>query len=143
MMIERFQSLADAYGGDIARWPDDEQAGARAWQAANAAMALAILNDAQALDMLLDSATVASPGPVLRDRITGSARRVRKPVRALVWASATGLMAACAAGLMLGANLSDRLLPDPAAESVTQTATAFDGTSGYFDTTLTTTGSAG
>jgi hypothetical protein len=44
---------------------------------------------------------------------------------------------------MLGANLSDRLLPDPAAESVAQTATAFDGAGGYFDTTLTTTGTTG
>jgi hypothetical protein len=143
MMIARFQALADAYGGDIARWPTDEQADARAWRVINPMEALAILKEANALDLLLDSGTVASPGPVLRDRITASARQARKPVRTLLWASATGLMAACAAGLMLGVNLSDRLLPDPAAESVAQTATAFDGTSGYLDTTLTTTGSAG
>jgi hypothetical protein len=143
MMIERFQALADAYGGDVARWPADEQADARAFRVANVAQALAILNEASALDLVLDSGTVASPGPVLRDRITALARQARKPVRTLLWASATGLMAACAAGLMLGVNLSDRLLPDPAAESVAQTATAFDGAGGYFDTTLTTTGSTG
>ena len=143
MMMQRFQALADAYGGDLARWPADEQADARAWRAANAAEALGILNEAGALDLLLDRGAVAAPGPVLRDRITASARQARKPVRALLWASATGLMAACAAGLMLGATLSDRLLPDPAAESVIQTATAFDGAGSYFDTTLTSTGATG
>jgi hypothetical protein len=144
MMIARFQTLADAYGGDLARWPVDEQAEADAWRAAHPAEALAILGQAAALDVLLDKGTVPTPGPILRDRITASARAARKPVRALIWASATGLMAACAAGLIFGADLSDRLLPDPAAESVAQTATAFDGADGYFDTTTsTTTGSAG
>jgi hypothetical protein len=142
MTEERFLALADAYGGDMARWPADEQIDAKAWRLAHGARAIAILNEAGALDLLLDSGSVASPGPVLRDRIVASARTARKPVRAFIWASATGLMAACAAGVMLGANLSDRLLPDPAAESVAQIATVFDGTASYFDTTATT-GAAG
>ncbi len=50
MMIARFQALAEAYGGDLARWPADEQADAHAWRAANPAEALAILSEAGALD---------------------------------------------------------------------------------------------
>jgi hypothetical protein len=142
MTEERFSALADAYGGDIARWPADEQADAKAWRVANAPRAVAILNEASTLDLMLGSAVVAAPGFVLRDRIVASARVARKPVRTLLWASATGMMAACAAGVMMGVNMSDRLLPDPAAESVAQTATVFDGTASYFDTTATT-GAAG
>jgi hypothetical protein len=74
MTEERFSALADAYGGDIARWPADEQADAKAWRVANAPRAVAILNEASTLDLMLGSAVVAAPGFVLRDRIVASAR---------------------------------------------------------------------
>lgn len=146
MTEDRFQTLADAYGGDIDRWPADEQAAARAWSAAHVKQALAILEEASSLDMMLDMAETAAPSPVLRDRIVAQALRAHRPMqRTLMWASATGLMAACLAGVMLGTHLSDRLLSDPAAESVTQTATAFSDQGSYFDTTpsTTTTGTIG
>jgi hypothetical protein len=143
MIEERFQILADAYGGDIDRWPADEQAAARAWSAAHVKQALAILEDASSLDMLLDMAEAPVVSPVLRDRIVASALEAHRPMRrTLMWASATGLMAACLAGVMLGTHLSDRLLSDPAAEAVTQTATAFADQGSYFDTSTTTTTTA-
>ena len=140
MIEERFQSLADAYGGDIDRWPAGEQAAARAWSVAHVKQALTILEEASSLDMLLDMAEPPVASPVLRDRIVATALLARRPMqRTLMWASATGLMAACLAGVMLGTHLSDRLLSDPAAESVTQTATAFADQGSYFDTSATTT----
>ena len=144
MIEERFQILADAYGGDIDRWPTDEQAAARAWSATHVKQALAILEEASSLDMLLDMAEAPVVGAVLRDRVVASALQTHRPMRrTLMWASATGLMAACLAGVMLGTRLSDRLLGDPAAEGVTQTATAFADQGSYFDTTTPTTTATG
>jgi|OM-RGC.v1.025546906 hypothetical protein len=60
MMEEaRFKTLAEAYGGDIARWPDADQASARAFQAAHPERAEAVLHDALVLDRAL-----AGAGPV-------------------------------------------------------------------------------
>jgi ferric-dicitrate binding protein FerR (iron transport regulator) len=148
MTDDRFQILADTYGGDIDRWPADERDAARAWCAAHGRQALAVLEDAAALDLALDMAEPPPASPILRDRIIASALQARRPARrGLLWASATGLIAACAAGVIMGAQISDQVLSDPAAESVTQTATAFNETGSYFDTTTTTnspsTGTAG
>lgn len=144
MTQDRFEHLADAYGGDIDRWPATEQATARAWFDANTGSAQALLDEAAGLDWILDAAPAVVTSPLLRDRIIAQAPKARRSIgRILVWASATGLMAACLAGVMLGARLSDRLMADPAAESITQTATAFDGSGSYFDTSTSTTGAAG
>lgn len=144
MIDERFRSLADAYGGDIDRWPADEQAAAHAWSAAHVKQALAMLEEASSLDILFDMADPPAASPVLRDRIVATALQARRPIqRALMWASATGLMAACLAGVMLGTHLSDRLLSDPASEGGIQTATAFADQGSYFDTSMTTTTTAG
>ena len=142
MNAERFTALADAYGGDMARWPADVHDAAMAWRAVNAQAAMAILADAAAVDLWLDASEAPAPGLILRTAIIASERTSRPPVRrTAIWVSATGLVAACAAGIILGANLSGKVFADPAAESVAQTATAFDSVSYFY--TSTTTGSAG
>lgn len=61
MTLERFQALAQAWGGDIARWPEAERAAA-ALLAARAPQAAAALAEAAALDAALAEMD-AGPGP--------------------------------------------------------------------------------
>jgi ferric-dicitrate binding protein FerR (iron transport regulator) len=133
MNAERFETLADAYGGDIAHWPAAEQDEARAWSAAHPDAA-DILVQADALDALLSTADRFKPGLEFQQRVVASfPRRPALVSRPRTWVSGAALAAACAAGVIIGVNFSDRLLSDPATESAVQTATAFDGTS-YFAT---------
>ncbi|MGO4411082.1 hypothetical protein AB4Y66_13640, partial [Brevundimonas sp. M-11_2] len=59
MTYERFEYLADAYGGDLRRWPEAEREAARALTAVDA-RAAALLAQADRLDALLG----AAPRPV-------------------------------------------------------------------------------
>ena len=61
MSIGRFRSLAEIWGGDIARWPEAERAAA-AQLAARAPEAAAALAEAAALDAAL-AALADAPGP--------------------------------------------------------------------------------
>lgn len=61
MTLERFDALAQAWGGDIARWPEAERAAA-AMLAARAPQAAAALAQAAALDAALADLD-ATPGP--------------------------------------------------------------------------------
>ncbi|MFJ6326003.1 MULTISPECIES: hypothetical protein [unclassified Rhizobium] len=56
MSSERFAELADAYGGDISRWPQEERAAAREYAAQNSAYD--VLDHAADLDALLDTYTL-------------------------------------------------------------------------------------
>lgn len=68
MDIKRFEALADAYGGEIARWPEAERAEALTLVERNPA-ARALLEDAAALDAALRSAAVTPPPTGLSDKI--------------------------------------------------------------------------
>ncbi|MGA0572721.1 hypothetical protein ACO2Q9_18550 [Variovorax sp. VNK109] len=73
MTDERFRTLADAYGGDLNRWPLAEQAGAR-WLLAQSPAALSqVLADAAGLDALLAQHEVDMPALALRERIVAGA----------------------------------------------------------------------
>lgn len=134
MNAERFAVLAEAYGGDIARWPVEVREAAEAWRTSHARAAMAVLAEAAEIDLWLDASRTPDPGPALREDIIQSARRVRAPARRVAMlVSGMGLLAACAAGVVFGSNLSSQVFYDPAAESVAQTQTAFDSVS-YFDT---------
>ncbi|WP_206241248.1 hypothetical protein [Novosphingobium terrae] len=110
LTMARFAELAQAYGGEIARWPAEVQGAAR--HMAQDPQASALLAEAAALDAQLDLWTVPAPSPRLRQAVTGSwqaplGRRVR------LWWSALGLGAALAgagAGLAF-ASLSGVALP--------------------------------
>jgi len=143
----RFEALAQAYGGDLDRWPTDERSLARAFQEAEPARALAVLADAEDLDGLLSAAPDPVFSGILRETLIRSAsasasaaaptadRRApsgrqapairRAPFR---WVSGLGLAAACAAGVVFGASLSPTLFGDPGLESLEQASTAFDAT---------------
>ena len=63
LSLERFRDLADAYGGVIARWP--EQHRAAAMQMAGTPNAAEILAQALMLDETLDARRVSPPTPEL------------------------------------------------------------------------------
>lgn len=111
MTFERFQLLAEAYGGAIARWPADVQDGAYAFMAAAPDQADAVLAEARACDALMDHAVAPAPSAGLRDRVLAQAPAAR-PARSRIWRWMTGagvgfgLAAATAAGVLAGVNLS-------------------------------------
>lgn len=111
MNLDRFQTLADAFGGSISRWPADVQDQAYAFTASSpdgAAMALAVARD---LDEDLDGAERLSPSHALRQKIIDSAPRSRRaPGRIRRWLTGAGvgvgLVTAAAAGIVIGVDLS-------------------------------------
>ncbi len=111
MNLDRFQTLADAFGGVITRWPAHEQDAAFAFLAASPDAAAGALADARDLDEDLDAAGRLSPSHALRQAILAAAPRAR-PVRSPVrrWFAGAGvgigLAAATVAGVMIGVDLS-------------------------------------
>lgn len=96
MTLNRFQELADAYGGVVARWPELERDGAL--RMASHSAAVAILAQALVLDEALDAWVLSAPMGALRERVLADAPApVRRIVdRARVWWSGVGIAAALA-----------------------------------------------
>jgi hypothetical protein len=111
MSHERFEALAEAYGGDVARWPSEARDGAALLMAAEPDFTGAALAGAGALDAWLDAWRPAPASASLIDRIVAAAPRLRRPLW-LAWLSpaalGAGLAAACAAGVVVGVQLSDQ-----------------------------------
>lgn len=112
MTPERFSELADAFGGDLSRWPGDEQARAQAFVKAEPELAQALLDEAAALDKLLDLDAFEPPSPALYETIVASGvRRAYAPPRWAGLAAAIALM--CGAGTgWLGAQMNAQTHPD-------------------------------
>ncbi len=131
MTPERFEALADAFGGDLARWPDAERDAAAAMLAAEPAWAGATLARAGELDAVLDAFAAPRADGALAERIAAAAPARRRRWR--VWLApaglGVGLAAACAAGVMLGVQLG---APQPAGGESLMTA-ADDEFSLYLD----------
>ncbi len=96
MTLDRFRALADAYGGVIARWPEDQRDAAMRIAADPAAVT--ILQEASAVDTMLDAWSVPAPASSLSDRIAGHrAMPHRSPAgRVRLWWSGIGIAAALA-----------------------------------------------
>lgn len=96
MTLARFQELADAYGGVIARWPEGYRDAAMSMASQNAARD--ILENATALDCALDTWRVPSPSALLQGQVIATAPA---PVdgfmtRARLWWSGVGIAVALA-----------------------------------------------
>ena len=103
LSLERFRELADAYGGVIARWP--EQHSAAAMQMARTPGAIEVLAQASMLDETLDAWRVSAPTPELQNRLSASTpvpHRRRFAPRARLWWSGIGIAAALS-GAVAGA----------------------------------------
>ena len=112
--LDRFQELADAYGGDLQRWPAAERAGAAALMAADGAPARAILSEAARLDALLSSSRIAAPSPALVQAVIAAAPRPRAAPARRRWAAVaigSTLAAASVAGLLSGLAAAPAALP--------------------------------
>lgn len=100
----RFRDLAEAYGGDISRWPEAERGPAEAWLAGNPREGAAVLEAARALDDILGSWRTADPVEALRSRVLVPApdlvSRARRRAFVLTLGGGAGLAAACLAGIL-------------------------------------------
>jgi hypothetical protein len=98
----RFQDLADAYGGDMARWPQAERPAALAFAQVDPTAA-AILTEAAALDRILAASPNPAPSLALRDAVIAAAPRPRGRAMGRRWvALGASLAAASVAGIMAG-----------------------------------------
>ncbi len=111
MTRERFEDLAEIYGGDIARWPAAERDAAALLMAAEPDFAKAALAAPANLDAVLDAWAPLSVSHQLREAVIASAPvpRARHGVRGWFWRAGLGasLAGACAAGLVVGVRLSE------------------------------------
>lgn len=111
MKIERFQHLAEAFGGDLSRWPQAEQSAAGALLRTEAA-ARRIVAEAQSLDALLARAAPPVDAPCV-DRTAAAifARldaappaRMRQPAQLSLRWSAGFIAAMALVGMISGAS---------------------------------------
>jgi hypothetical protein len=124
MTEDRFAALAEAYGGDIARWPAEVRADAEAFTAMHAEAA-AVLERERGLDAALDADVAGAPGALLRQRVIDSAPAALSAGRIWRWLTGAGLglglAAACACGVAAGMTLAPpsvtRMISGPPAES--------------------------
>lgn len=115
MTHDRFEALAEAYGGDVSRWPAPAREAAALLMAAEPGFTQAALARAETLDAALDAwrPTPASAGLTERILAAAPAPKMRRPGW-LAWLSpaaqgaflGAGLAAACAAGVIVGVELS-------------------------------------
>jgi hypothetical protein len=107
---QRFEDLAGAYGGDIARWPAAVRDEAALLATAEPEFARAVLTAEGALDAALDEAPRAPASSALFEQIVAAAPPLRRRKSWRMWIApaglSAGLAAATAAGLLAGAQLS-------------------------------------
>jgi hypothetical protein len=124
MNAQRFQDLAEAYGADPRRWPEGERAAARAFMDADRHGAERLLFEARQIDLALDAAPRPVVSHALREQVialaatAGLKPRARFAFRGLAWASGAGWAAACAAGVLVGLNLSQPAVARAEADAV-------------------------
>jgi len=115
MDVKRFAALAEAYGGDLRRWPQAEREAASAF--ASSETGQAISRKAGTLDALLDSYSVPHPGRALHDSILQVANRhIVRRRRQRFWWLGLGLagigLAGAIAGLALVTVVTPEVQPD-------------------------------
>lgn len=108
---ERFAAVAEAYGGDLRLWPEDERPAASA-RLSGDPRAERLLDEQRRLDDVLHAWRPMIPSRELRDAVlAGAGRSLRikaagRRRRAAVWMSGAGLATAAVAGLLVGATLA-------------------------------------
>lgn len=111
MNRDRFETLAETYGGDIARWPAEARDAATELLVREPEFARTVLARAAELDEALAAYAVEAPSAALTGRILAAAPR---PARARwrAWLTPAGLGAALAAagvaGVLVGAEVAQR-----------------------------------
>lgn len=116
MNAERMRDLAEAWGGDLRRWPTAEREAAKAFARTQPEAAERALFHARQLDAALDAAPRVVVSAELRDRVIASAQaaglkgRATWPgLRRLLWIGGASWAAAACAGVMFGLTLTNDL----------------------------------
>ncbi len=128
MDIERYRSLAEAYGADMSRWPQDQREPALALHAREPEAAGRILAEAAFLDHTLDLWRPPAVSHALREQVLAGAPRPRAmwSGRFGLWLSGAGLAAACAAGIVVGMAGSSAAVSDARADELLAAASPED-----------------
>lgn len=142
MSLERFEDLAETYGGEIARWPEAEREAARALLAVEASRLTPVLVAAAHLDRLLDRAPAQAPDSALLGRLISAAPTAAPSSRRWIagLSAALGLSAAAFAGVVVGVSMGRPAAAPPvvvtvasAAEPAAVVTTAVDTSSALQD----------
>ena len=137
MSERRFAELAQAWGGDLERWPADERTAARIWAANDPVAASRALFEARKTDAALDAVPRLPVPADLRDRVLASAaaaglkpRGTRTTPWRLLWIGGAGWAAAACAGIVFGTTLSRHMVLERQVDMlIEETAvTSFDET---------------
>jgi hypothetical protein len=111
MDARRFAALAQAYGGDLRRWPEAERMAGAVFAASGAGKA--ILRQAGTLDALLDSYRVDAPDKALHSSILQAAgRHLVQRRRQWFWWLGLGLAGIGLAGAVAGLALVTIVTPE-------------------------------
>lgn len=107
---QRFEDLADAFGGDVARWPVNEQSAALTVISAQPVWAEGVLAKASHLDQALDEWRPGEVGHALREAVIAQAPAALRRARYMTWVlgvtAGLGLAGASVAGLAVGVYLA-------------------------------------
>jgi len=135
MTLERFEDLAQTYGGEIARWPEGEREAARALLAENAARLSPVLAEAAQLDRLLDLAPAQRPDAALIGRLIAAAPQPAAVGRRWIagLGAALGLSAAAFAGIAVGVAVGRPQAAAPVVVAEQPVVTAVDTSSALQD----------
>jgi len=117
MKAERLHELADAYGADVRRWPASDRVFAESLIAADPSLK-AVLDEAAALDALLDAAPKPVPSAALTACILAAAPRAKSRLGKAIWYLGAGWAAAACAGVVAGVGLTTHLTADARADAV-------------------------
>ena len=120
MKAQRLHALAEAYGADLRRWPASERAFADSLIAADPSLK-AVLDEAAALDALLDAAPAPAPSAALVARVLAAAPKARRPrlhLDRIALYMGAGWAAAACAGVVAGVGLTSELTAYERADAV-------------------------
>ena len=123
MTRDGFEALAQAYGGDMARWPQDHWDEAALFAAQQPDLAAGVLAAAARLDEALDAWRPLAVSHGLREAVVAAAPapRARRGLTGWIWR---------AAGLVVGVMLSEAVAPVSADETVSASLANYDDLTG-------------
>ena len=129
--MPRFEALAEAFGGDLSRWPAEVREDAARLLAATPDAARRILTEAGDLDAALDAWRPRAASAALQDAILAAAPAMRRGLglAALVLRAGlgAGLAAACAAGVITGVRIGGLDQPPASVDVVAQALSGYEG----------------
>jgi hypothetical protein len=120
MKAERLHALAEAYGADLRRWPASERAFAESLIAADPSLK-SVLDQAAALDALLDASPAPTPSADLAARILAAAPKTkarRFHLDRIALYLGAGWAAAACAGVVAGVGLTTHVTANERADAI-------------------------